>query len=104
MIFKAYTTLQEFNQSGVEGIMRYTAEVSPLFWVMVLIALFLIILIATYKGSNSFKSAFAVAGIISSIVSFLLGLIGGIIPSYIVITFFVISIVAVIILLLSGRD
>jgi len=100
-----YTTCGEFNQTGIEGMMRYAGEVVPIFWPLVLFGLFIIIFIGNFIASGKrFTPSFAVAGIITAIAAFLMGLIGDVIPKFAVVVAVVVSILGVVLLLTSKGD
>ena len=104
-----YETISEFNQTGIEGIFNYVAEVVPIFFPMVLFAIFVIIMMGTYfsqkrlGGRSNFISSFAVAGIITSIVSFVMSIVGGLVDSFVVVICFVVAIIGVILLIFTEK-
>lgn len=100
----AYTTLTEFNRTGIEGLMLYVADVVPPFIPMLFFTIFIIIFFGIYTIQRSFQNAFAVAGIITAVCAFFLSLIEGLVPSMVLIPTLVIAIVGIAILFLAGKD
>ncbi len=100
----AYTTLDEFNQTGIEGLFRYTSEVSPIFFPLLLLAFFVIIFIGTFNAQGRFTTSFAVAGITTAIIAFLFSLVGGVMPTIAVTVSVVIAILGVFLLFVGDND
>ena len=90
----SYTTLNEFNQTGIEGLFRYTAEIVPIFFPLVLFAFFIVIMLGTSLLSTrrNFGESFAIAGFVTFIVSIVMSMISGILPTIAVAVCFVVSI------------
>lgn len=108
MIIQAYQTFQEFNQTGLDGIMQYTAEVVPVFPALMLFSFFIIALLGSYfaskrlTGIGNFLASFAVAAYLSTIVSFVMALIPNFLNPEIVVITLVVSVIATMLLLFKN--
>lgn len=104
-----YQTFTEFNNTGLDGLFLYPAEVVPAFIPLVLFACFSIALLATYfsqkglTGRGDFVSSFAVAGYFIAIISIVMTLTPNLINVGTLVICVSISILGTILLLIS-RD
>lgn len=107
IIFQAWQTFQEFNQTDVAGLFTYPAHVWAGFIPLVLFALFCIVLMSTFfsqkrlRGKGDFRSSFAVAGFFIAITASVMMLVTDLINVSTVVICIVISIIGAIILLTS---
>jgi len=108
-IIFAYKTLGEANVSSPEHIFQYVAEVEPFFWPMGLLALFVIITLSTYfseerrTGRGDFWTSFAVAGYITSIASFILMLIPGVVNILTVVVILIMSVIGTLMTIATNK-
>ncbi len=107
MLFKAYQTLTEYNQTGLQAPITYVATVVPLFIPLTLFVFFMIIALSTYFSrtrftgrSNIFESA-AVAGYATTILAFSMTLLPNLINTLTLVVCVVVSIVFTILLYFS---
>ena len=109
MIYQAYQTFTEFNQTGMAGLFLYPASVVDIFIPMVLFTMFVVILLATYfsqkrlTGRGDFFASFAVAGYFVAILSFLMSLVDGLINGATILTCLIVAVIGTIILLISKK-
>jgi len=109
IMFQAYQTFAEFNQTDLAGLFLYPQSVWAGFIPLVLFALFTIVMLSTYfsqkrtTGSGDFFASFAVAGFFTAIITFIMALIEGLINEIVLTTVIIIAIIGVI-LLYSTRD
>ena len=103
-----YTTFQEFNQTGLAGLLTYPAAVVPAFIPMLLFAIFSITFMGTFFGqarisgrSGDFFSSFAVAGFFIAIMSILMTLVQGLISIPTVTICIGISVISALLLLVT---
>lgn len=104
-----YTTLNDYNITGIHGIFLYVADINPFFIPLILFATFMIVLLGTYfsqmrlKGNGDFFASFAVAGYLTIISAFVLNLIPNLVNLLTLAVCIVVSVVGTILLLIS-RD
>lgn len=104
----AYTEIQSFNITGIEGLLLYAAEVVPIFIPLALLSLFLIVLFGTFfsmqrvSGKSDFLSSFAVAGWFTTIIAFILSLNVGLVNLLTLTICIVVSVIGAILLITSG--
>ena len=106
----AYQTLDEFNvTAGGYRILLYVADTVPIFFPMVLFTIFMVIMMGTYfarkrmVGTSSFITSMAVAGYITTIISFIMMLIPNLVNGLTVAVCLVVSIISTILLLTQNR-
>ena len=103
----AYQTFQEYNQTDLTGLFTYPASVVPAFTPLILFALFLISLLASYfsqkrlTGRGDFMASFAVAGFFTAIVAIIMSLVPGLINMLTLVTCIIVAIIGVILLLVK---
>ena len=103
-----YTTIQDFNITGIEGLLLYATDVVPVFIPLALLSLFLIVMFGTFfsqkriTGSSDFLSSFAVAGWFTTIIAFTLSMTVGLINLLTLTICLVVSIIGAILLIISG--
>ena len=105
MVFTTYT---DFNITGIDGLLLYTAEVVPIFIPLTLFVIFMIVTLGTYFVLGSFRerdlaSSLAVAGWLTTIIAFLMSLIPGLINTFTVAITFVVMIATTVLLFVSDR-
>ena len=104
-----YTTIREFNITGIEGIFLYAAEIVPAFIPMLLLAVFIITLFGTFfsqkrlTGNSDFLSSFAVAGWFTTVIAFILSLTPNLVNIYVITVCITVAIIGTILLLTSGE-
>ena len=109
MIFQTYQTFQEFNETGLVGLLTYPAEVVSIFIPMFLFSVFVIVMLAVYfgkkrtTGRGDFPVAFAVGGYVTTILTFILGTIKGLVNIYIMTVVVAVTIIATLVLVISKR-
>lgn len=107
MIFQAYQTFQEYNQTDLAGLFTYAAKIVPLFTPLLLAAIFLIALLASFfsnkriTGKSDFMSSFAAASFFTTVVAFIMSLVDGLINVQTLVITVVVSIIATILLLIN---
>lgn len=100
-IFQAYRTIEDINQSGLNGILVTTSDAVPILPALILFALFVILSFGSYYstirrlGRADFPASFAVAGFVCVIVSILMSLIPNFISTEIVTMTIVLEIIFV---------
>lgn len=105
----AWTTFQEYNQTGLEGLITYPGNTWAGFMPLMLFALLMITTMAIYNsqkrltGRGDFASSYAVGSFFVAVIAFILTLIPGAINGMTLSVCVVNSIIAVIILFLT-RD
>ncbi|KKL68883.1 hypothetical protein LCGC14_2120520 [marine sediment metagenome] len=108
MIFQAYQTFTEFNNTGLAGLFLYPPSIWGGFIPLLLSALFLIVMMATLfgqqrtTGKSDFKVSFAVSGFFTVAVAFVMTLVPGLIDSPTLGIVIVVAIIGAILLLTSG--
>ena len=99
MIIQAYQTFTEFNQSGVEGMFRYSASTVGAFTPMLFFVFFMIIFLGiTFStkrdtGRSDYAAAFAVAGWVTAMLAYAIDLLTGVINLF---TMVIITVVAIV--------
>ena len=102
-------TYAEFNKTGLDQLFVYAAQTIPVFSPMVLISFFAIVALATYfsstriRGDGDFAASFVVAGFMTVILSVIMSLIPGLMPTTYVVITFVVFMLGVLFLFLSHR-
>ena len=110
IMFNAYETFAEFNQTDLAGLFLYPAHIWEGFIPLVLFGLFSIVTLSTFfsqqrlSGKGDFFVSFAVAGFFTSIVAFSMKLVEGLINTYTLITTFIIAIIGVVLLFVSKSN
>ncbi len=106
----AFTTYSDFNITGLDGLLLYTAEVVPIFIPLTLFVIFIVVTLGTFFGQRTFTqdggglaSSLAVAAWLTTIIAFLMSLIPGLINTFTVAVTFVISIGTTVLLFASDR-
>ena len=80
-IILAYRTLEDINQTGINGILVTASDAVPILPALILGALFIIISFASYFsvqrriGRGDLPASFAVAGFVTVVVGFIMSLI-----------------------------
>jgi len=106
----AYLTFQQYNQTGIAGLLTYPSEVVPQFVPLVLIALFSIVLLSTYFGQKRIVgrgdliSSFAVAGFFTAVISITMTMVDGLINLATVITAIGVAVIGIILLFVTDKD
>ncbi len=106
----AYTTFQEFNKSGLDGMFLYSAEIVPIFIPFLLFTIYFIIAFGSYysqlrlTGRGNFFSSLAVAGWMTAILTFVLSITPGLISEATMIIVFGVAIITTALLLFQSRD
>ncbi len=112
IIFSAYQTFTEFNQTGMAALFQYPAQLSlveVIFVPLFLFTMFVIALLTTYfsqvrsKAPADFIASFAAAGYFTVIVALVMSLIDGLINSTTLVVTIAIAVVGTFLLLLSRR-
>ena len=99
-----WQTFQQFNQTDLTGLFVYPASVWSGFIPLVLFALYVIVLMATFfagkrlTGREDFFASVAVAGFFTAVIAIIMGLIDGLIDNFTLTTTVVIAIIGVILL------
>lgn len=103
----AYTTFTDYNVSSVQDILTYPAVVVPFFWDFVLFAVFCIVTLSTFFASTRLKNkgdimvSISVAAWFTTILSFVMSLIPGMISLATIVVCIAVSIISFIMLLFS---
>lgn len=109
-IFQSYKTLEEINQTGIQGILVTSSNAVPMFPAFILGALFIILTIGSYFaterkiGRGDLFGSMAVAGFVCVIVSFLFSLIPNFQNVYILVSMVIIELILVLVIYLSPRE
>ena len=109
MIFQAYQTFTEFNNTGMDGLFLYPASVVPSFIPLVLFALFVITLMATFfsqkrlSGRGDFLASFSVASFFTAVIAFSMTLVDGLISLPTLVITVAVAIIGVV-LLITGKE
>ena len=80
-IILAYKTLEQINQTGINGILATSSDAVPLLPALILFALFIILSFGAYFstvrriGYASMPSVFAVAGFVTTVIAFMMSII-----------------------------
>lgn len=109
MIIQAYQTFRDFNQTGIEGLFKYSAEVTSVFIPMLFLVFFLILFFGIVfntdrkTGRADYAGAFAVAGWVTAMLAYALDLITGVVN---LLTMVVVTVVAIagVAFLLFGKE
>tara|TARA_R110000787_G_scaffold199647_2_gene310756 strand:- start:5161 stop:5493 length:333 start_codon:yes stop_codon:yes gene_type:complete len=88
-----YDTFQEFNQTGLTGLLTYPAHVVPSFTPMLLFAIFMITFLGTFFGQaritgrgGDFFSSFAVASFFMTFIALMFTLVEGLVNTPTIVT------------------
>ncbi len=112
IIFQAYQTFTEFNETGMTGLWKYPAQlelVEFIFTPLLLITLFIIVLLTTYfsqvrlRGSGDFFASFASAGYFTIVFALVLSLIDGMINTTTLSIAIAVAVIGTLLLLISRR-
>lgn len=111
MIFNIWQTFNQFNKTGLDGMLTYVAHVEPIFIPMVLFGFFIIVLVGSFysskrlsMGGGDFSVAFAVAGFTTFLVSLVMTLIDGLINPFTVIICLIVAMLGVLFLFFSKKE
>ncbi len=105
----AYQTFSEWNQTGLDQMFVYAAEVVPIFIPLFLFSFFIIITLASYFSSKRLSNdgdlaaSFAVAGFSTVILALVLSLIPGLIPTTYVVIVIAVAVLGILFLFFSKR-
>ena len=105
----AYTTLQEYNVTSADQLFSYASAVVPFFYEMALFAFMIVITLSTYfgqqrvTGNKDFMASITVGAWVTTIASFVLSLIPGMIKPTTVPILLGISVLTFLLLLFSKR-
>lgn len=104
----AYTTIDQTNVTGIEGLFTYVAQVVPIFIPLLLFAVFMITMLGSFfsqkrlEGKSDFLSSFAVAAWFTTIIAFVLSLVPNLVNLLTISVCIVTSVISAILLLTSG--
>jgi len=111
MIFQAYQTFQEYNQTGISALFLYPSQIAILniyFIPLILFGFFMIALLASYftskrlgSSGGNFLGCFAAAAYTTNILAITMSLVEGLINTPTMVTCFVVSVIATILLFIS---
>ncbi len=105
----AYQTINEFNATGLDGVMGYASSISPGFFPLVLFAIFIITTMGAYysqlrlTGKTDFLASATAASYFTTMIAFVLSLIDGVLNPVVVAISFVITIIFTMILITSDK-
>lgn len=109
IIFLLTQTFQEFNKTGIDNLLLYVSQSSPVFIPFMLFSIFFIILFTTYSGTKMAKGtgdiilSFVTASMITSLFSLVLRLKEGLINNTILGVVVGLTIVSLLLLFFSGK-
>ena len=109
MIYQAYQTLTEFNQTGAAQFLSYPAAVVPIFIPMLLFTLYIIVLLGTYfsskrlTGRGDFFASLAAAGLFTVVLAIIMSLMEGLVNIVTLSVCVVVAVIGAILLLISKR-
>lgn len=101
-----YQTFGEYNSTGASGLLTYPATALPFFTPMLLFAIYVILLMATYfaarrlNGRGDFIASMAASGFVTVVVAIIMSLIPGLINGTTLLTTFAVAVLGVVLLLL----
>jgi len=104
---QTWQTFSDFNRTGLDGLFVYPQQVWGGFIPSILLALFIIVLLATFftqkrlTAREDFFSSFAVAGFFVAVMAIIMTLVEGLIDNYTLTITIVIAIVGVILLFIT---
>lgn len=110
MIMQTYLTIQEYNVTGLDGILIYLSTAIPLFIPIMLIAIYLAVSMMIYLGTRKFGqgdifAALSAGGFFTAVVGTMMTLTFGVINYYVLTMVILILILSFIILFLRrNRD
>lgn len=105
-----YQTLDQFNSTGVDGVLVYVAQTVPIFIPLTLFAILCIATLGTFfsqrrlTGRGSFASSFAAGSWFTAVVAIVMSLQPGLINSLTLTITILVSIVATVLLFLASDE
>lgn len=109
MIFQAYETFAEYNQTDLAGLFTYPATVVEYFIPMVLFAIFMIIFLATSYSSRRlmikpyYTHSFAVAGYVTFVIAVVMTLLD-LVNLYTLVIVSIVAFLGTVFLMFGKRD
>jgi fatty acid desaturase len=107
----AYKEITDANMSaGIEAIPQWVAEVVPIFFPLMLFVFFLFVSVISYlvekgtTGKGRMRASLAVGGYLTTLLSYVLSLIPGVVSGFVVIICLITSVLFTLLLFIPLRD